>query len=98
MKGKEPDPERRLIASAGGRPALTRLRIQADADFDVLLRIAATLNALNSAPLEVHLRRSAQDTVLVDVVLENCPTLAIEMVCRKLRQLTCVLAAETLGA
>jgi hypothetical protein len=82
------------VATSKSRPpAATRITISADPDPDVLLRIAVILNTLNSAPLEFHLRTAEIETK-VDVTLKDCPESVGDMLCRKLRQLTCVLSVE----
>jgi hypothetical protein len=68
----------------------TTIRLSADADADVLLRIAVQLNFLNTAPAKLSLERR-RDRVDVIVSLEGCALHAVDLVCRKLAQLTSVL-------
>lgn len=70
------------------------IRLSADADADVLLRIAAQLNLLNTAPARLSLERH-RDTVAMVIAFERCTAQAIDLVCRKLAQLTCVLEVST---
>jgi acetolactate synthase regulatory subunit len=70
------------------------LEVIADADPDVLLRIAAQLNLLNNAPRRFNFERSTDDTVKVGIVVAGCSERAIELVCRKLEQLTSVIQCE----
>jgi hypothetical protein len=70
------------------------VNVVADADADVLLRIAAQLNSLNNAPRRFNFERSTDDTVKVEIVVAGCSTRAIELVCRKLEQLTSVIQCQ----
>src|ERR1700754_2288072 len=73
---------------------LARIVIRADALPDVLLRICAPLNLFNVPPERFLLRRDGDGQVHVEVTLKNCSEFSIDMVCRKLAQLTCVLDVE----
>jgi hypothetical protein len=64
--------------------------LSADADADVLLRIAVQLNFLNTAPSRLTLERH-EDRVDVVVGFETCALQTANLVCRKLAQLTSVL-------
>lgn len=68
-----------------------RISIRAEAHPDILLRIAAPLNLFNAAPHEVHMRAQPDSTVRVDITMRQCSKFAVDRVCRKLAQLTCVL-------
>lgn len=70
-------------------PGPVTIRVSADADADVLLRIAVQLNFLNTAPTRLSLERHA-DRVDVVVGFEACALELADLVCRKLAQLTCV--------
>jgi len=70
------------------------VKVVADADADVLLRIAAQLNSLNNAPRRFNFERLSDDTVQVEIVVAGCSTRAIELVCRKLEQLTSVIQCQ----
>lgn len=77
------------------RPAVTRpytaiIKLRADTQPDVLLRIAAQLNLLNCAPRRFVFEQENGDDVLVQVHIAGCADTAIELVCRKLDRLTCV--------
>ena len=65
--------------------------VTADAQADVLLLIAAQFNLLNTAPERVIFNRREDDTVKVDITIRGCSARAVNLVCRKLEQLTCVL-------
>jgi hypothetical protein len=80
-------PERSNSAIPSG-PAT--IRVSADADADVLVRIAAQLSYLNTAPTRLWLeRRGERVEVVVD--FDTCTLRAVDLVCRKLAQLTSVL-------
>jgi hypothetical protein len=64
--------------------------LTADAQPDVLLRIAVQINVLNMAPERVALKKTA-DTVTIEIVMSGVSEQAVNLVCRKLGQLTCVL-------
>jgi hypothetical protein len=74
------------------------IRLVADADPDVLLRVSAQLNFLNEAPIGVSFERSADDTAAMTIIL-RCSARSADLVCRKLEQLTSVVAVSaTAGA
>jgi hypothetical protein len=75
-------------------PAPTIIRLRADADPDVLFRIAAQLNLLNCAPVRFILAQGAEDDVQVEVHIVGCSEASIDLVCRKLDRLTCVYEVE----
>jgi hypothetical protein len=75
-------------------PQTTRISIRADAQPDVLFRVAAILNLLNAAPEELLMRRESGDVVRIEVLMPNCSEVIFDMVHRKLAQLTCVLNVE----
>lgn len=64
--------------------------VTADAQADVLLLIAVQLNLMNKAPERVIFEKREDDTVKVDVTVRGCSERAVNLVCRKLEQLTCV--------
>lgn len=70
------------------------IRLTADAQPDVLLRIASQLAFLNCAPSRVLLQRQANETVIVSIVLAGCAPSSVELARRKLEQLTCVTSVE----
>lgn len=70
------------------------VKVVADADADVLLRIAAQLNSLNNAPRRFNFERLKDDTVKVEIVVAGCSMRAVELICRKLEQLTSVIRCE----
>ncbi len=69
-------------------------RIEADAEPDVLARIAGICNLANVAPLRVNLQRSAQGGVEVDIELDGISAATADSIRRKLLQLTCVNAVS----
>lgn len=81
-------------SAAPQAPTQTRIAIRADADADVLLRIAATLNTLNRAPQDVHMQCDPEGAAQVEVLILDCDEDVSDRLCRKLRQLTCVISAE----
>jgi hypothetical protein len=72
-----------------------RFSVVADADPDVLLRIAAVLNLLNVAPRALQLE-AAGEIVTVLAFMDGCTESQADHVARKLRQLTCVHSVELL--
>lgn len=80
--------------NAGGaqenRLAWTEITLTADADPDILLRVAATLNTLNEAPHSFHMTRQERDEVRITVTLLKCSERRSEMLRRKLETLTSV--------
>lgn len=71
-----------------------RFVVEADADPDVLARVAGPLSIANVAPFGVVLRSSGQRTVIIEIDLRGIPEATAESICRKMTQLTCVLSAE----
>jgi len=71
-------------------PGPATIRLSADADADVLLRIAVQLNYLNTVPSRLWLERRA-DLIEVVVRFDACTQQTASLVCRKLAQLTSVL-------
>lgn len=69
------------------------IQVHADADPDVLLRVASQLNLFNCAPASFTLRRHGEEVVM-EMTMTNCTDFLVDMVCRKLAQLTCVNSVE----
>jgi hypothetical protein len=69
------------------------VKVTADADADVLLRISAQINSLNNAPKRFNFER-CDDTVKVEIVVVGCSLRAVDLVCRKLEQLTSVIQCQ----
>jgi hypothetical protein len=67
-----------------------QISLRADADPDVLQRVAAQLSFLNVAPLSFSLARLPNCEVLIDIRIAHCTDVAVDLVCRKLDRLTCV--------
>jgi hypothetical protein len=64
--------------------------IDADAEPDVLARVANLLNLANLAPISVSLRRESSEIVIISVEIGPLRRVTAEMIRRKLAQLTCV--------
>jgi hypothetical protein len=64
--------------------------VEADAEPDVLGKVANLFNLANIAPLHAHLDRASQERVLISVDIGPINRATAEMICRKLAQLTCV--------
>lgn len=85
-------------STSSDRTSTVRIAVRADADPDVLLRVAAQLNLFNRAPASFTLRCPHDEEVIMDITIANCPDLLVDMVCRKLAQLTCVHSVERASA
>ena len=72
-------------------------RIEADAEPDVLARIAGICNLANVAPRRVNLDRDERGVVIVEVDLDGISASTADSIRRKLLQLTCV-TSVSLGA
>jgi acetolactate synthase regulatory subunit len=85
-----------LLPDAGTRVSTEQfvVKVIADADPDLLLRIAGQLNSLNNAPRRFNFERLTDDTANVEIVVAGCSERAIELVCRKLEQLTSVIQCQ----
>ena len=55
------------------------IRLLADADPDVFLRVASHLNVLNRAPARVVLAREAEDHVRMTIVVTDCSAFIVDM-------------------
>ena len=75
------------------RTGSATIRVRADADADVLLRIAVQLNFLNTAPSRLSLERH-EDRVELVVSFDACAIATASLVTRKLAQLTSVVDAS----
>jgi glycine cleavage system regulatory protein len=78
----------------GPATAVFLFRIVADAEPDVLVRIAGIFNIANIAPRRATLRRTSPDQVNISIAIELSLAANAEMIRRKLEQLTCTLSAE----
>lgn len=76
------------------KPTRSRLTIRADADPDVLLRIAVALSCINDAPRELHLQSESEGMVRVEVLIDTATAQSAENVRRKLLQLSCTLDVD----
>jgi hypothetical protein len=72
--------------------------IEADAEPDVLARIAGLFNLANLAPLSVNLRRKSSELVVLTVEIGPMRNALAEMIRRKVAQLTCVNEVTLAGA
>ena len=81
---------------SGAHAGLGSIRLQADADADIMLRVAAQLSYLNHAPTRLLLPQRADGLVLIEIELRDCGEQLLELIRRKLERLTSVreVAAE----
>jgi hypothetical protein len=70
-------------------PTTFAISMVADAQPDVLLRIAAQLNFLNVPPQRFSLSLQADDTVVIEIVTKDTSDYLVDLIVRKLAQLTC---------
>ncbi len=83
-----------LDLSSGLATNVYRYAIDADAEPDVLARVASLLNLANRVPLAVSLRRKAFERVHIAADMEQISATTADMIRRKLMQLTCVVEVE----
>jgi len=69
-------------------------RITADADPDVLSRVAGAFNFANKAPSAASLREHTANRVVIEVQMRDLSALIADLIRRKLLQLTCVADVE----
>lgn len=81
-------------SSGESRTNVFLFEIQADAEPDVLARVANLLNLANEIPLSAHLQRKSAEHVYIEVTMERITTTMADMIRRKLLQLTCVISVE----
>lgn len=74
--------------------SIATIRLRADADADVLFRVAAQLNLLNCPPLRFSFEQRPDGEAVVEAVIGNCTEFAVDMVCRKLERVTSVLEVQ----
>jgi hypothetical protein len=79
-----------LVHSTEQSEAVYQYAIEADAEPDVLARVANMFNLANVAPLSADLRRKPGEQVVILVVIGPMSGFTAGMICRKLAQLTCV--------
>jgi hypothetical protein len=65
--------------------------LEADAEPDVLARVAASFNIANVAPHSASLRRDSSDLVKISVGINLSSATTADMIRRKLEQLTCMI-------
>jgi hypothetical protein len=68
--------------------------IEADAEPDVLARVANLFNLANVAPLSANLHRVSLERVRVRVEMDRISATTADIIRRKLAQLTCILSVE----
>jgi hypothetical protein len=83
-----------LAEASAGTGRMFSYAIEADAEPDVLGRIANLFNLTNRAPKYVTLRSDADAQVTIIMTIGPLDPTNAEMICRKIRQLTCVVAAR----
>jgi hypothetical protein len=88
----------RLYIVCPEKPARTRIAVMADAQPDALLRIVAMVCALNLPTVHCVQRRIGRSMISVIIVLEACTEHAADLLCRRLSQLSCVLASQWIRA
>lgn len=84
------DEDLNLARPQAARSGLAIIRLRADADPDVLFRIASELNFMNCAPSRFTLEQGFEGEVVVEIQVGGCSQFAVDMACRKLERLTCV--------
>ena|ERR1700730_6632701 len=72
--------------------------IEADAEPDVLARIANLFNLANVAPMSANLRRKSPELVVLSVEIGPMRSTIATMIRRKIAQLTCVRDVVLTGA
>jgi phage-related baseplate assembly protein len=68
--------------------------IEAEAEPDVLARVANLFNLTNVAPLTANLRRESSERVTILVEMELISASTADLIRRKLAQLTCIISVE----
>jgi len=86
-----------IRSAADTRSRLYCFRVKADAEPDVLARVANIFNIANAAPHRAILLRDSPDVVNVSVAIELSGAAMADMIRRKLEQLTCVISVELMG-
>lgn len=80
--------------SSGPATIVYLYAIEADAEPDVLARVANLLNLANKVPLSASLQRKSFERVHIAVEMERISATTADMIRRKLMQLTCVIEVE----
>jgi hypothetical protein len=68
--------------------------IEADAEPDVLARVASLFIFTNVAPLSASLHRESTERVKILVEMESISASTADLIHRKLAQLTCIISVE----
>jgi hypothetical protein len=79
-------------------PCAFRFRVEADADPDVLARVANQLNIANMAPAMASLAMREDGTVLIQIEFNAITAALAESIHRKIEQLTCVRTVKSTQA
>jgi hypothetical protein len=79
---------------AADRVFAAAFHIQADADVDVICRVANVLRLANRAPTRGSLLNEHDERTTIYVEMEGISLTTAEYLLRKLSQLTCVIASE----
>lgn len=74
--------------------ALFLFAIEADAEPDVLARVANLFNLANVAPLSANLQKESLERVTILVEMELISASIANLIRRKLAQLTCIISVE----
>jgi hypothetical protein len=88
--GDMPNPD----PSSECRENLFLFAIEADAEPDVLARVANLFNLTNVAPLSAKLHRESFERVTIVVEMELISASTADLIRRKLAQLTCIISVE----
>jgi hypothetical protein len=76
------------------RSTIYCFRVKADAEPDVLARVASIFNIANAAPHRATLLRDSPDVVNMSIAIELSGAAMADSIRRKLEQLTCVICVE----
>jgi glycine cleavage system regulatory protein len=83
-----------IRSAADTRSTIYCFRVTADAEPDVLARVASIFNIANAAPRQATLLRDSPHVVNISVAIELPSAAMADMIRRKLEQLTCVITVE----
>jgi hypothetical protein len=83
-----------IRSAADTRSTIYCFRVKADAEPDVLARVANIFNIANAAPHQATLLRDSPDVVNVSIAIELSGAAMADMIRRKLEQLTCIISVE----
>ena len=86
-----------IRSAVEARPTIYWFRVKADAEPDVLARVASLFNIANAAPCQAIFLRDSSDVMNMSVAIELSGATMADMIRRKLEQLTCVISVELMG-